>query len=56
METPQHGNASKKNGLIKLIYCRLLSLKKKYFNNYFTINLGYRLGCAAGYGGGQAPP
>ena len=28
MEMPHHGNASKKNGLIKLIYCRLLSLKK----------------------------
>ena len=25
METPQHGNASKKNKIIKLIYCRLLS-------------------------------
>ena len=39
METPQQGNASKKkNHKINLMSSSLI--KKKYVNNYFTINLG----------------
>ena len=39
METPQHGNASKKRTHKTNLMSSFL-IKKKYFNNYFTINLG----------------
>ena len=38
-ETPQHGNASKKRTHETNLMSPSL-IKKKYFNNYFTINLG----------------
>ena len=39
METPQHGNASKKRTHKTNLMSSSL-IKKKFFNNYFTINLG----------------